>query len=90
MKQKIKELVIPKILHTLETGGEGWFEKDFHFPLYELINCIEDEIEGMEWLDDFESNSNDWDWFTSFYYHPHRYCLSGSGWSGGLTFEKED
>lgn len=87
MKEKIKELVIPKILHTLETG-EDWRENDFHFPLYELINCIEDEIEGIEWLDDFESNITDWDWFTSFYYHPHRYCLSGSGWVDYVSKEK--
>ena len=85
-----KNKFIENIKSVLETG-EPWEDDNLHYPADEAIRAIL-KIPGVKKVEDdgFVTNGWEWDWWQKFTYKGQCYTLSGSGYYGGHSFEKED
>lgn len=82
-------VAISKIESVLDGTEEQWKDNEAHFPVENICNAIA-EIDGVDKVDDFESNGWQYDWWQYFTYKSKRYGLAGSGHYGGLHFYSDD
>ena len=86
--------VMPHLQRVVETG-EPWEDETLHFPAGLIIAAVL-KLDGMTKRprgaddDDFETNGWDWDWWQHFLHNGTGYTLHGSGFYGGLSFEREE
>lgn len=83
-----KAELLPKIEAVLN-GGPEWEDENAHYPAGLIIESIE-TIDGVEKLDNFDSNGWQWDWWQGFTHGGKEYCLAGSGHHGGHAFGPSD
>jgi hypothetical protein len=80
-----KATILPAVLTVLSTK-KSWENRDLHYPVDKLVATLVDNIPGLETCSDFDTNGWQWDWWQHFTYNGEKFTLSGSGYSGGLSF----
>ena len=81
-----KEDFLKNIDKAIE-AGVTWKDKTAHLPARKAIEWVK-EAGLAEVEDSFLSNGYAWDWWCSFTLNNNEYILGGSGYDGGMSFEK--
>lgn len=87
ISEEFKSNLKNNILKVLK-GNEEILEVDCLYPSI-VVDCLEDIGVDIDLGDSMDTNGWDWDYWIKFKYENKRYCLSGSGYYGGLKIYRD-